>query len=166
MPIDDAKLVSELKGLKRRMRFRLFTSLSMPAAAFVGLRINRIDRTTCVTALPGGWRTQNPFRTMYWAVQGMGAELATGAAPFAMSRSMPEKLRMFVVGVEGTFTKRAKGKVTFICEDVEMTRKAIEESLATGESVNCNLKSIGHDSSGDVVSEWVFKWNFRVLQDR
>jgi hypothetical protein len=166
MPIDDAKLDSELKGLKRRMRFRLFTTLSMPAAAFVGLRIDRIDRTTCITALPGGWRTQNPFRTMYWAVQGMGAELATGAAPFAMSRSMPEKLRMFVVGVDSTFTKRAKGRVTFICGDVENTRKAIEESLATGESVNCNLKSIGHDSSGAVVSEWVFKWNFLVLQDR
>ena len=107
MPIDDTKLESELKGLRRRMRFRLFTALSMPAAAFVGLGINRIDKTTCVTSLPGGWRTQNPFRTMYWAVQGMGAELSTGAAPFALSRSMPEKLRMFVVGVESTFTKRA-----------------------------------------------------------
>lgn len=148
------------------MRFRFFATLSMPAAAFVGLRIERIDRTTCVTALPGGWRTQNPFRTMYWAVQGMGAELATGAAPFALSRSMPEKLRMFVVGVESTFTKRAKGKVTFTCEDVGSARKAIERSMVTGESVDCDLKSVGRDASGDIVSEWLFKWNFRVLQDR
>jgi len=148
------------------MKFRVFATLSMPAAAFAGLRIDRIDRTTCVTALPGGWRAQNPFRTMYWAVQGMGAELATGAAPFAISRSMPEKLRMFVVGVESTFTKRAKGRVTFTCEDVSGARKAIEHSMATGESVNCDLKSVGRDASGDTVSEWVFKWNFRVLQDR
>ena len=96
----------------------------------------------------------------------MGAELATGAAPFAISRSMPEKLRMFVVGVESTFTKRAKGRVTFTCEDVGSARKAIELGIATGEAVDCDLKSVGRDASGDTVSEWIFKWNFRVLQDR
>lgn len=166
MPIDEVKLDSELKGLSRRTRFRAFSALSMPAAAFSGLRIDLIDRKSCVTSLPGGWRTQNPFRTMYWAVQGMGAELATGAMPFAISRSMTEKLRMFVVGVESSFTKRAKGRITFTCDEVEHVRKAIDQSFVTGESIDCDLKSVGHDSSGDVVSEWIFKWNFRVIDGR
>jgi hypothetical protein len=100
---------------------------------------------------------------MYWAVQGMGAELATGAAPFAMSRSMSEKLRMFVVGTEATFGKRAKGRISFTCDGVSAARDAIEQSRASGESVECNLKSVGRDSSGDIVSEWVFKWNFLVM---
>ena len=135
----------------------------MPAARFAGLRLDLIDNEVCVTSIPGGWRSQNPFKTMYWAVQGMGAELATGAAPFAMSRSMSEKLRMFVVGTEATFGKRAKGRISFTCDGVSAARDAIEQSRASGESVECNLKSVGRDSSGDIVSEWVFKWNFLVM---
>ncbi len=163
MPIDDTKLDSEYRGLKSRMKFRAFAAMSMPAAWFAGLRMDKLDNESCVTSLPGGWRTQNPFKTMYWAVQGMGAELATGAAPFAMSRSMPEKLRMFVVGTEAKFVKRAKGRITFTCNDVNAAREAIEESMKSGEPVECDFASIGTDASGDIVSEWVFKWNFLVI---
>ena len=94
----------------------------------------------------------------------MGAELATGAAPFAISRSMDEKLRMFVISTEAKFVKRAKGRITFICADVSKAREAIEESLETGEAVDVDLISVGKDSSGDVVSEWVFKWNLLAVK--
>ncbi len=162
VPIDDTKLDSEFRGLKSRLKFGTFTALSMPTAWFAGLRMDKLDHQSCVTSLPGGWRTQNPFKTMYWAVQGMGAELATGAAPFAMSRSMTENLRMFVVGTEAKFVKRAKGRITFTCNDVAAAREAIEESMETGEAVEKDFISIGKDSSGEVVSEWVFKWNLLV----
>ncbi|MDP7002113.1 MAG: DUF4442 domain-containing protein [Candidatus Thalassarchaeaceae archaeon] len=163
LPIDYEKLDSELIRLSGTLRFRLFAARSFPAAAFTGLRIDRLDRKLCITSVPGGWRTQNPFRTVYWAVQGMAAELATGAAPFAISRSMSEKLRMFVIGVESSFTKRAKGRISFTCDELDKVCEAVERSIASGESVNLDLRSIGTDSSGDVVSEWVFKWNFRVM---
>jgi hypothetical protein len=163
MLIDRKKLIAEYKSLLKGMKFRMFTALSMPSAWFAGLRVIELDDNICVTSLPGGWRTQNPFKTMYWAVQGMGAELSTGAAPFAMSKSMSKKLRMFVVGTEAKFTKRAKGKIIFTCEEISMARDAIEESVVTGIPVECNLTSIATDSSGDVVSEWIFKWNFLVI---
>ena len=162
MPINETKLEKEFKSLRGRTKFRIFTALSMPAAWFSGIRMDKIDHETCTTSLPGGWRSQNPFKTMYWAVQGMGAELATGAAPFAISRSMDERLRMFVVGTEAKFVKRAKGRITFTCNDVAKARVAIEESLNTGEAVEIDLISQGKDSEGEIVSEWVFKWNLLV----
>ena len=162
MPINEIKLDKEYKSLRGRMKFRIFTALSMPAAWFSGLRMDKIDHETCTTSLPGGWRSQNPFKTMYWAVQGMGAELATGAAPFAISRSMDERLRMFVVGTEAKFVKRAKGRITFTCNDIAKAREAIEESLSTREAVEIDLNSQGNDSTGDIVSEWVFKRNLLV----
>ena len=136
----------------------------MPAAWFAGLRLDNIDDHECSTSLPGGWRTQNPFKTMYWAVQGMGAELATGAVPFAISRSMSEKLRMFVVGSEAKFVKRAKGRIKFTCDEIMKARDAIEESMETGESIEIDLHSVGRDNSGEVVSEWIFRWNFLVIE--
>ena len=163
MPIDDSKLATEYRGLRGPVKFRLFSLVSMPAARFAGLRLDLLDDEICITSIPGGWRSQNPFKTMYWAVQGMGAELATGAAPFAMSRAMSEKLRMFVVGTAATFGKRAKGRIKFTCDGVSTARDAIEQSRVSGESGECDLKSVGRDSSGDVVSEWVFKWNFLVM---
>ena len=163
MPIDEDRLKSEFRGLLGPVKIRLFSLVSMPAARFAGLRMDHLDETTCVTSIPGGWRSQNPFKTMYWAVQGMGAELATGAAPFAMSKSMTERLRMFVVGTDATFTKRAKGRISFTCNDVSAAKEAIEMSASTGESVECDMSAIGMDSSGDIVSEWVFKWNFLVM---
>ena len=164
--IDEARLQRELKGLSGWARFRAFTILSMPAGAFVGLRLVRADADVCVTSIPGGWRSQNPFKTMYWAAQGMAAELATGAVPFAISRSTKRGIRMFVVGTEATFVKRAKGKVVFTCEDIAAARVAIEETLATGEKIDLDMRAVGRDSDGDIVSEWVFKWNFRARESR
>jgi len=89
--------------------------------------------------------------------------LSTGAVPFAISRSMSEKLRMFVVGTEAKFVKRAKGRITFTCDEVVKSREAIEESMKTGKPTEIELTSVGRDDSGDIVSEWVFKWNFLVI---
>ena len=88
MLIDEKKLDVEYKSLLNGVKFRVFTALSMPTAWFAGLHIKQLDNNICISSLRGGWRTQNPFKTMYWAVQGMGAELSTGAAAFAISKSM------------------------------------------------------------------------------
>jgi hypothetical protein len=160
--IDNDRLEKELKSLSGWAKFRTFTILKMPSAAFVGLRFLGADNDSCTTSIPGGWRSQNPFKTMYWAAQGMAAELATGAVPFAISRSCERGLRMFVVGTEATFVKRAKGRIHFTCNDIAAARTAIEAALNSNEATECDMRVVGVDSSGDTVSEWVFKWNFRA----
>ena len=67
-----------------------------------------------------------------------------------------------MVATEATFVKRAKGRIAFTCEDIGLARTAIEETLVTGESIDCDMRAVGRDSSGDTVSEWVFTWNFRA----
>jgi hypothetical protein len=46
---------------------------------------------------------------------------------------------------------------------VVKAREAIEESMKTGKPTEIELTSVGRDDSGDIVSEWVFKWNFLVI---
>jgi len=164
MTIDNSKLEKEIKRLSKSLRFRIFTLLNMPSSAFVGLKIVELTTESCTTSLPGGWRTQNPFRSMYWAVQGMAAEMSTGAFPFAISKSIQNNLRMYVVGVESNFIKRAKGKILFECSNLSDAYNAVEETIKTKNSVNCDLISMGKDSSGEVVSKWIFKWNFLALE--
>lgn len=160
MNLDERKLAKQYSLMLRRIPMKAFMLTKMPAAAFVGLRIDSVSSDQTVVSVPGGRRTQNPFGTMYWAVQGMSAELATAIVPTCISRSTSMKLRMFVVGTEATFGKKAYGRCTFTCNDTHQVMESFDESLRTGKSVNCDLTATGTDRDGDVVSEWVFRWNF------
>ena len=165
MPIVEERISTEIKKIMSPIRFFLWTFWKFPASRFSGLRIDKLDSESCIVSIPGGWRSQNPFNSMYWAVQGMGAELSTGGYPLALVKSMPEKTRTLVAGQSANFTKKARGRITFTCEDGNLARSAIEESIETGNPVNVDLTSTGRDSSGDIVSEWVFKWNFLVAKE-
>ncbi len=158
--MNDNKLASEYRKIRSPVWFRLWSFWKFPASRFVGLRIDRLDDESCIVSIPGGWRSQNPFNSMYWAVQGMGAELATAGVPLAIVRSMPESVRTLVASQEAKFIKKAKGRISFTCNNGILARSAIEESLETGKSVNADITAVGQDPSGEVVSEWVFNWNF------
>ena len=66
-------------------RFKLYLAGKLPLALAAGLRLVRLDAQECVVALPGGWRTRNPFGSTYFAAQAMAAELSTGSYSFAGS---------------------------------------------------------------------------------
>ena len=88
MQIDAVKLQQQYKACMKRIPVRAIFALKMPAAAFTGLRIDAVSSEQTVVSVPGGWRTQNPYGTMYWAVQGMAAELSTGIVPTCISRCL------------------------------------------------------------------------------
>ena len=55
---------------------------------------------------------------MFWAVQGMAAELATGAlSNGSVSAQSDAKISMLVATNNATFDKKATGRITFSCED-------------------------------------------------
>ena len=105
---------------------------------------------------------QNPFKSTYWAAQGMAAEMASGVIPMAYVRAANVPIRMILAGVSGNFVKMCKGPSTFTCKVQDQVKKAMQETLTSGQSVQCNLMSVGRDSTGDTVSEWSFEWSFRA----
>ena len=164
MHVEERKVLREIGKIKSPLRFKFWSFLKFPASRFAGLRIDKLDSESCVVSVPGGWRTQNPFKSMYWAVQGMGAELSTGGYALAVVNSLGRRTRTLVAAQESTFRKKAIGRITFSCEDGVLAKKAVEESIQTGNPVSVELKSTGRDIAGDVVSEWVFKWSFLVIE--
>ena len=164
MHVEERKVLREIGKIKSPLRFKFWSFLKFPASRFAGLRIDKLDSESCVVSVPGGWRTQNPFKSMYWAVQGMGAELSTGGYALAVVNSLGRRTRTLVAAQESTFRKKAIGRITFSCEDGVLAKKAVEESTQTGNPVSVELKSTGRDTAGDVVSEWVFKWSFLIIE--
>ena len=91
---------------------------TLPLAAFAGLRVVRLDEQACSVSLPGGWRTQNPFRSTYFAAQAMAAEMSTGAPALVLLEDAKASVAMLVVGLSVTYTKKLVGEGVFTFEDV------------------------------------------------
>jgi len=135
--------------------------LKLPSAFLTGVRVKKISEESCTTSVKLKWINQNPFNSMFWAVQGMAAELSTGALVMAQIRESGAKVSMLVANNKATFTKKATGRITFTCKDGAAIKEAIATTVATGEGQTCWMKSQGIDAAGDVVSVFEFEWTVR-----
>ena len=162
MDIENFDLEKTFSVLRGNIKPFLGQFISMPLATFAGLKVCAVEATECRVTLPGGWRTQNPFKSTYWAAQGMAAEMAAGVIPYAYVQAADVPIRMILSGTSGRFVKMCKTKSIFTCEVGALVESAMRETLSTGRSVTCDLSCIGRDESGDVISEWTFEWNFRA----
>lgn len=134
---------------------------TLPLAAFAGLRVTRLDEEACCVRLPGGWRTQNPFRSTYFAAQAMAAEMSTGAPALVLLRDAPASIAMLVVGLRVTYTKKLVGTGVFTFGEVGAMREVIARAAASGEPQAFTARSTGRDAQGEVVAAFEVDWSFR-----
>lgn len=140
-------------------RFLLF---KLPSAFICGVRVKAIDENQCTVGVKHRWINQNPFQSMYFAVQAMGAELSTGALVMLHIQKSGKRISMLVANNKSTFTKKATGKISFICQDGHLIEQAIQKTIETGEGQTFWMKSIATNEDGVVVSEMDFEWSIRV----
>ena len=143
-------------------KINLFLFYKLPAAFWCGVRLKSIDLQNCTTTVKHRWFNQNPFNSLYFAVQAMAAELSTGALVMQSIRSSGHRISMLVASNKCVFTKKATGRIHFICQDGASIEKAIHEILATCEGRTVWLKSIGTNEKGEVVAEMDFEWTLKV----
>ena len=134
----------------------------LPSAWLCGVRVKEISEKTCTTTVKHKWINQNPFNSMFWAVQGMAAELSTGAMVINQIRESGKKISMLVANNKASFTKKATGKITFTCKDGYKIADAIEKTIATGEGQTFWMQSVGVNEDDVVVSTFDFEWTVRV----
>ncbi|MEM7085797.1 MAG: DUF4442 domain-containing protein [Bacteroidota bacterium] len=139
-----------------------FTFFKLPAAYFTGVRVKSISEKSCVTSVKHKWINQNPFKSMFWAVQGMAAELSTGALVMSCIRDSNARISMLVANNKANFSKKALGRITFTCHDGLAIKEAIQKAVQTGEGQTCWMKSEGVNANGEVVSYFEFEWTVKV----
>ena len=59
--------------------FKLFSIFKLPLAFLTGLKIEKLKGEKCITSVRLKYLNKNPFRSTYFAVLSMAAELSTGA---------------------------------------------------------------------------------------
>ncbi|KQC28706.1 DUF4442 domain-containing protein [Flagellimonas eckloniae] len=143
-------------------KFNTFTFFTLPSAWWCGVRVKYIDDKKTVTTVKHRWINQNPFKSMFWAVQGMAAELSTGAMVINQIKDSGRKISMLVLNNNANFSKKATGKITFTCEDGHLIEDAIKKTIETGEGQTIWMKSVGTNKDGVVVSTFNFEWTIKL----
>ncbi len=155
---------------RRRMQNPLmsgaFMLAKMPLGWFAGLRIRSVGVDRCETTVPYGWRSTNPFRSIYFAAQTMAAELSTGAIAMLAVELAPGSVAMLLTGLEAGFTKKADSKVTFTCGEGAKIFAAVRETVETGEPATATVETVGRMADGTEVSRFAVTWSFKKRSSR
>ena len=159
------KLTSEQQQLKHKLttplNFWWFLLTSVPAGWIAGMRLRKLDAAYATTSVPFKFLNKNPFKSIYFAVQSMAAELSTAALILLHCHGFKPSIAYIIVGLEAKFIKKAAGRTYFTCEGGHLVKEAVDQCMNTGESAIVNLKTIGRMTDGTVVSEFVFSWSIK-----
>ena len=92
-------------------RVNLFMLLKLPLAYIGGVRVKTLSEEQATVKITHKWMNQNPFKSMFWAAQGMAAEMSTGILVMKAIEDSKENTSMLVTHQEANFYKKATGKI-------------------------------------------------------
>ena len=101
----------------------------LPLAYLAGVRVHSIEKDAAIVSIRHRWLNQNPFKSVFWAAQGMAAEIATAVLVMKGIESCGKKVSMLVINQRVSFTKKATGTIQFECLDGTLVSKAMEASI-------------------------------------
>jgi hypothetical protein len=143
-------------------KINAFLFFKLPAAWWTGVRLRSVDDEQAVVTVTHRWINQNPFRSMYWAVQGMAAELSTGVMVSRHIAQTGKPVSMLVANNKGSFSKKATGRITFTCKDGHKISEALKKTIETGEGQTFWMNSKGVNTEGITVSDFSFEWTIKL----
>lgn len=143
-------------------KLNLFLFLKLPNAWFSGVRLKELSNNHAVSSVKHRWINQNPFKSMYFAVQAMAAELVTGVLVMQAIQKSDKKISMLVAQNTSEFTKKATGRIHFTCQQGHEIEAVIQKCISTGEGQKIWLESVGMNENNEVVSTFKFEWTLKV----
>jgi len=143
-------------------KLNTFLMFKLPSAYFCGVRTKLINDTNCIVSVKHRWINQNPFNSMFWAIQGMAAELSTGALVMFKIKESGRNISMLVANNNASFSKKARGRITFECNEGQLIDSAIKNAVKSGEGQTFWMKSKGINEEGVEVSNFNFEWTIKV----
>ncbi len=150
-----------IRQLKTPWKMWLYFLTKLPSALFWGFRVKQVNAQMSEVTLPYNWRTQNPFRSIYFAAQAGAAEFSTGILA-NIARQGQGPISMLILDFQAEFIKKANTATTFVCEDGDKVIIAIEKAVTSGKGQIVNMTSIGRNTEGEIVSKIRITWTFKT----
>jgi hypothetical protein len=141
-----------------RWKLRLWMLTHLPMGFLTGMRIQSLDEQGCVVVLKERWWIRNPFGSVFWAVMGMAAELSTGALIYVYAG---KEVKFILVGMEGTFFKKAKGKSYYFCQAGSEVQRNIEQLRNAGDTGEVIMPVLVKDAGDQLLAGFSYRWQLR-----
>ncbi len=151
-----------LKLVNNPVLFNLFLMTKLPSAFICGLRVKSTTAEKCEITVPYRWLNQNPFRSTYFAVLSMAAEMSTGMLALMATQDSKPSVSMLVTHLEADFVKKATGLTTFTCTEGKAINECVERAVLTGENQSITTTSIGTSQSGEIEAKFKIEWSFKM----
>lgn len=126
---------------------------------FWKIKVEDISSKKAVISIPYCWRTQNPFKSIYFSALAGAAELSTGLLAYISVEN--KNMSMLVVGMEAEFVKKANTKCYFICDQGKDIQKIVDKAIETQEGQSIKVVSKGYNESDEVIAKFEFIWSFK-----
>ena len=146
------------------LKYTFFLFFKLPSAFFCGVRLNYIDSSKSIVSIRHSWFNKNPYKSIFWAAQGMAAELTTGSLLIKTINQSGHNVSMLVVENKSFFFKKATGKIIFQCNEGKKIQNLINSLNQENNKGVIELKSTGFDTNNIKVSEFTFKWSLKVRE--
>ncbi len=143
-------------------KFKLFLLRSLPMAWLAGLRVKTLTDTHCAVQFRYKYWVKNPFKSVYFAVLAMAAELSTGVLAMREIYGRKPGVSMLVVGMEAEFMKKATGTITFTCPCGASFKEKVQEAVDSNMPQMVVCHSLGTDEQGDEVAKFKLVWSFKA----
>lgn len=144
------------------IKFKFFLLSKLPAAFFAGLSIKAFDAHHCIVRVKHSWWTQNPFKSMYFAVEAMAAEMASGMLVFGQVYKRQPAISMLVIKMEVDFVKKATGIILFTCEEGQKIQDQINQSIQDGEAKTFICTTTGKNEQNETVAVFNITWSVKA----
>ena len=138
-----------------------FLFFKLPSAYWSGVRVKSINNNECVVSVKLNWFNKNPFKSIFWAVQGMAAELSTGMLVSRQINDRKINVSMLVISSSSNFYKKAVGRIKFNCIQGNELKNIFDKLDEKNPTNKITMFSRGIDEEGDVVSDFKFEWSFK-----
>jgi hypothetical protein len=93
------------------IKYTFFLFFQLPSAFFCGVRLKYLDSLKSIVSINHSWFNKNPFKSIFWAAQGMAAELTTGSLIKNAIKESGVNVSYLVVENKSSFYKKATGKI-------------------------------------------------------
>ncbi|AXT19571.1 DUF4442 domain-containing protein [Flavobacteriaceae bacterium AU392] len=143
-------------------KINVFLMLKLPSAYICGVRVKKINSKGCITSVRLKWINKNPFKSLFWAVQGMAAELSTGTLVMLKIKESGRNISMLVANNNASFLKKAVGRITFECKDIDIINAAITKAIQTKEGQTFWVNAKGINKEGIQVCDFNFEWTIKL----
>jgi len=150
------------KTFNNSFKFKLMLFKVLPMGFLSGMKVISLDEEHCSVSVPYKRLNKNPFKSTFWAVMGMAAEMSSGALMILYTTKQKPSISMLVADCKAEFVKKATDVTTFTCNDGALIKQKIQEAIETKQGQVIPTSMIGRNKNGEIVAKFNFTWTIKA----